>query len=124
MNNHSDAHELSLHETKTTDPGSFLAGVLFGGVVGAGAMLLFAPQSGKQTRAQIRRTGEDLRDQATEAVEEGMTQTRAKVEQITADIRGKAKEIQQSGQDMIAEQQARLSAAIAAGKTAIHAAQE
>jgi len=119
MNNHSDEHE-----TNVNHPGSFLAGVLFGGLAGAGAMLLLAPQSGKRTRAQIQLKGMELRDQATEAVEDGMAQTRAKARQITANVREKAKEIQQSGQDMLAEQKARLSAAVAAGKPAIQGSQD
>jgi len=119
MNNHSDEHE-----TNGNHPGNFLAGVLLGGLAGAGAMLLLAPQSGKRTRAQIQLKGMELRDQATEAVEDGMAQTRAKARQITADVREKAKEIQQSGQDMLAEQKARLSAAVAAGKTAIQGSQD
>lgn len=107
------------HATRGNHPGSFLAGVFVGGLAGAGAMLLLAPQSGKRTRTQIQLKGMELRDQATEAVEDGMAQTRAKFHRITTDVRDKAKEIQHSGQDMLAEQKARLSAVVAAGKTAI-----
>jgi gas vesicle protein len=99
--------------------GNFLAGVLLGGLAGAGTMLLLAPQSGKRTRAQIQLKGMELRERATEAAEVGISRTRVKARQITTDVHNKAKEIQQGGQDMLAEQKAHLSAAISAGKTAI-----
>ena len=112
------------HDHTASNAMRVVAGLLIGGLVGAGVVLLLAPQSGKRTRAQIQLKGMELRDQATEAVEDGMAQTRAKARQITADVREKAKEIQQSGQDMLAEQKARLSAAVAAGKTAIQGSQD
>jgi gas vesicle protein len=87
-------------------------------------MLLLAPQSGKKTRAQIQRKSIELGNQAAETVEDAVAQSRVKARQITADVREKAKEIQQSGQDMLAEQKARLSAAVAAGKTAIQGSQD
>ena len=40
---------------------SFVAGLLVGGLSGAGAMLLLAPQSGKKMRAQIQKKSNDLR---------------------------------------------------------------
>lgn len=113
-NNHNDDFE-----TNDSHPGSFLAGVVLGGLIGAGTMLLLAPQSGEKTRTQIQLKGNELRDQATEAVETGMSKTRAKAHQLTEDVYEKAKEMQHTGEDMIVEQKSRLSAAIAAGKTAI-----
>ena len=46
---------------------TFLAGILIGGVIGAGVALLFAPASGKETRAYIKL-------KAGEAVETGKTE--------------------------------------------------
>jgi|WetSurSiteA1Bulk_404760.scaffolds.fasta_scaffold490675_1 gas vesicle protein len=44
----------------------FLAGAVLGGVIGAGVALLFAPQSGKETRKMIKEkvkdVGEELND--------------------------------------------------------------
>jgi gas vesicle protein len=114
MNKHSDETE-----TYGNHPRSFLAGVLMGGLAGAGAMLLLAPRSGKRTRAQIQLMGLELRDQATEALEDGVAQTRVTARQLKTDIRAKAKEIQHSGQEMLDEQTTRLSTAVAAGKTAV-----
>ena len=43
-----------------------LVSFLAGGLVGAGLALLFSPQSGKKTRAQIREYADDIKDQAVE----------------------------------------------------------
>ena len=71
------------HENDASDLRGFIAGLLIGGLigglVGAAAMLLLAPQSGKKTRAQIQKKSLQVRDQATEAVEDAMEQTRAQL---------------------------------------------
>ena len=38
---------------------SFVAGLALGALIGAGAALLLAPQSGSKTRKQLARTAED-----------------------------------------------------------------
>jgi len=88
---------------------SFLTGVLVGGLAGAATMLLLAPQSGQKTRDQIQNKGIELRDQATETVEDAMTQVRRTAQQITGDVHKKAEDLQQRGQDMFDEQRERLS---------------
>ena len=49
-----------------SDIGAFLSGFMLGGLVGAAVALILAPQSGEETRAQIRQKGIELRDQALE----------------------------------------------------------
>ena len=44
-------------------PKGFIAGMLFGGLAGAGAMLLMAPLSGKHLRAQLQLKGNDIQVQ-------------------------------------------------------------
>ena len=61
----------------------FLTGLLVGGLIGAGTMLLLAPQSGKKTREQIRLKGIELRDQTAGVFEDAMSQTRDKVHLVT-----------------------------------------
>jgi len=51
-------------DNKNSATGSFLAGVLVGGAVGALLALLFAPKSGRDLRRDIAETGEDLLDKA------------------------------------------------------------
>ncbi len=104
--------ETNHHKAHINRPGSFLAGAILGGLTGAGAMLLMAQQSGKKTRDQILLKGEDLRDQASEAMEDAVAQTRDTARKITSDLRTKAREIQQSGEQMLAEQKARMNAAV------------
>jgi gas vesicle protein len=57
------------------DLGSFLAGFVIGGLIGAGVALLMAPQSGEETRAMIADKSIELRDRAVETA--GEVQTRA-----------------------------------------------
>ena len=93
----------------------FLAGMLVGGLAGAATMLLLAPQSGQKTRDQIQNKGIELRDQATETVEDAMTQVRRTAQQLTDDVHEKAGELQQRGQDMFDEQRERLSTFVERG---------
>ena len=53
--------------------GAFLAGLLLGGLAGGISALLFAPQSGEETRTIIRDKAIELRDQANETMEETMS---------------------------------------------------
>lgn len=50
--------------------GAFLAGLLIGGLVGAVAALLLAPQSGEETRTQIKEKSIELRDKANASLED------------------------------------------------------
>ncbi len=56
------------------DLGSFLAGFVIGGLIGAGVALLMAPQSGEETRALIADKSIELRDRAVETAEDVQSQ--------------------------------------------------
>jgi gas vesicle protein len=99
-----------------------LLGLLIGGLVGAAAMLLFAPQSGKRTRAQIEEKSILLRDQTTKNIKKAVKQVRSETNRITAGVQEKAGELKQLGQDKLVEQLDRVSAALDTGKTAVEAA--
>lgn len=111
MDNHIEKHEDDMNGTQ-----GFLAGLLVGGLAGAGAMLLLAPQSGKRTRAKIQHQSLELRDQAEDAV----AKARVKARQITADVHEQAEELQHHGQHMLDEQKERLSTVVEAGKKKVH----
>lgn len=66
---------------------SFLAGLLIGGIIGAGVALLFAPLSGEETRGVIKDKSIELRDRAYELTDEYST----KVKETASDLgtRGK-----------------------------------
>ena len=96
-----------------------LVGMLIGGLAGAVTMLLLAPQSGKDTRIQLQKKGVELRDRATEMVEDTMAQVRSNANKIATDGREKIKELKQHGQELAVEQLDRVSAVVEAGKTAV-----
>ena len=54
------------------DFGAFLAGVIVGGVMGALAALLMAPQSGEEIRTMLREKGVEIKDRATVSAEEAL----------------------------------------------------
>jgi len=81
-----------------------LTGALIGGLAGAGAMLLLAPQSGAKTRTQIQEKGIELRDQTTGMLEATMAKVWLTKKQITRDGRRKAKELLHHSQTLVNEQ--------------------
>jgi gas vesicle protein len=96
-----------------------IAGILVGGLAGALTMLLLAPQSGEDTRTQIKEKSIELRDRTTEMVEDAMTQVRMNRDKITMGGRNKAKELLHQGQALVVEQLEHVSEAAQAGKKAI-----
>jgi gas vesicle protein len=69
------------------DFGAFLIGFVVGGVAGAVAALLLAPQSGEETRALIKDKSIELRDKAAEQAD--LVATRANEFAGQAKLRGK-----------------------------------
>ncbi|HRQ40669.1 MAG TPA: YtxH domain-containing protein [Chloroflexota bacterium] len=49
-----------MSDNTSNDLGAFLAGFVIGGLVGAATAIILAPQSGRETRAQIAAKGEQL----------------------------------------------------------------
>lgn len=97
----------------------FLAGTLLGGLVGAGVMLLTAPQSGKKTRKQLWRKGRNLRQQTAETIEGGVNQVREKAHEVTSSLHKQAEALQQRGQDVLDQQRERWSPVVDATQTAV-----
>jgi gas vesicle protein len=120
MNNTNDEYEYDVYQSSGFLAGLvFLAGLLFGGLIGAGTMLLLAPQSGKKTRLQIQRKGRDLRVHTADAVDGGVTQVRNKARDISTNIHDHAEDLQQRGQDVVDQQKERWSPVVEAGITAV-----
>lgn len=102
-----------------TNPLNLLVGLLVGGLVGAVTMLLLAPQSGKDTRRQIQKKSVELRDRATDMVDDTMAQVRSNVNKIALGGREKINELKKHGQELAVEQLDHVSEAAQAGKEAI-----
>ena len=69
--------------------GAFVVGFLVGGLGAGVAALLFAPQSGAETRTMIKEKSIELRDQAQQTAEEAL----ARAEAVAAEARAHADEM-------------------------------
>lgn len=67
-----------------TDFGAFLVGFIVGGLVGAAAALLLAPQSGEETRAYIKDRSIELKDKAVETIDEARARTEVALDEAKA----------------------------------------
>ena len=67
-----------------------------GGLIGAGIMAIFAPQSGEQTRERILSKSQDLKDKAVGTT----TSTGKAVEEFVSGARERATNLFHRGQDM------------------------
>jgi len=95
---------------------SVFAGLLLGGLAGAITTLLMAPQSGRQTRAQIKQVSVDLRDHAFDTIDHAVESVNFRFHEITDGIHAKAEEIEQSGREFLVKQLDHVSSAAQAGK--------
>jgi gas vesicle protein len=81
------------------DFGAFLIGFIVGGVAGAVAALLLAPQSGEETRMLIRDKSIELRDKAAQQAE--VVASRA--EEMATDARSRGKEFVEGARKAVAK---------------------
>jgi gas vesicle protein len=79
--------------------GAFLVGFIVGGLTGAVVALLFAPQSGQETRALIKDKSIELRDKAQVTAEEAY----ARAEELATDARHRAEELTKEARARAAE---------------------
>ena len=80
--------------------GAFLVGFIVGGLTGAVVSLLFAPQSGEETRALIKDKSIELRDKAQVSAEEAIAraeaaaaEARARADDLARQLRDRSKEV-------------------------------
>jgi gas vesicle protein len=81
--------------------GAFLVGFIVGGLSGAIVALLFAPQSGEETRAFIKDKSIELRDKAQMTAEEALAQAEAAAADARARADELAKELRTRGQGVV-----------------------
>jgi gas vesicle protein len=79
--------------------GAFLIGFVVGGLTGAVVALLFAPQSGEETRTYIKEKSIELRDKAAEEVEV----VASKAEKLAEEAKARGKETIEEVKKVIAK---------------------
>lgn len=96
--------------------GAFLIGFVVGGLTGAIAALLLAPQTGEETRGVIKEQAIELRDKASTSASEVYTSAEAaaadavkRAEELLTHAKETAAELQKKGAVVIEEQKAKLS---------------
>jgi len=87
--------------------GAFLVGFIVGGLTGAVVSLLFAPQSGEETRALIKDKGIELRDKASVTAEQALAKAEAAAAEARARADELAKELKSRGEAAYADVKAR-----------------
>ncbi|MEO8355631.1 MAG: YtxH domain-containing protein [Chloroflexota bacterium] len=78
--------------------GAFLVGFIVGGLSGAVVALLFAPQTGEETRALIKDKSIELRDKAQQTAEEALARAEATAQEARARADELAHQIKERGQ--------------------------
>ncbi len=101
------------------DFGSFLAGFVIGGLIGAAVALIMAPQSGEETRTLIRDRSIELKDMAAEKAETARikaeaaaAEARARVDELAKLTQEKANELTKKGQEVYQTQKSRIETAV------------
>ena len=77
--------------------GAFLVGFIVGGLTGAVVALLFAPQSGEETRALIKDKSIELRDKAQHSAEEALARAEATAQEARARADELARQLRERG---------------------------
>ena len=87
-----------------SDLGAFLAGFVIGGLVGAAVALVLAPQSGEETRSQLRQQSDELRNRAAESVpgsSDYLTNARTRLQSTGTDVQNRARIVLDAGKARI-----------------------
>jgi gas vesicle protein len=104
--------------------GAFLVGFIVGGLSGAVVALLFAPQSGEETRALIKDKSIELRDKAQITAEEAI----ARAEAAAADARARAddlaRQLRERGQEVVEDVRERGKSAVDAVRSKVKRSDE
>jgi gas vesicle protein len=90
--------------TSHNDNGNFmsiLSAFALGSLIGAGIALLMAPQSGEETRRQLRDRGMELRDRAEDTMEETRHRAEKTLDDVADRARHQTEEMRNRGHDVI-----------------------
>lgn len=92
--------------------GAFLVGFIVGGLTGAVVSLLFAPQSGEETRALIKDKSIELRDKASVTAEQALQKAEAVATEARARADELAKELKTRGETIVSDVKSRGKSAL------------
>ena len=92
--------------------GAFLVGFIVGGLTGAVVSLLFAPQSGEETRALIKDKSIELRDKASVSAEQAIAKAEAAAAEARARADELAKQLKAKGETVVSDVKTRGKSAI------------
>lgn len=101
---------------RETDFGAYIAGFIIGGLVGAAAALLLAPQSGEETRTMIRDKSIELKDKAAASAEEAYEKASAALDETRARLTTTVDDLRKRVDDL-ATQMRKEQGEMAAGET-------
>jgi gas vesicle protein len=79
--------------------GGYLAAFAIGALIGTGVALLYAPRSGKETRELLAKKGRDLKDQASDALDNAKDFVHGKKAELAAAV--------EAGKDAMREERAK-----------------
>lgn len=99
--------------------GFFIGGVV-GGLIGAAAALLLAPQPGEETRTLLREKGIELRERASDLSGDA----RKRAEEATAGVRDRSASLRETVRLAVDERLAQVKDAVETGKQAAAKKQE
>lgn len=115
MTTHKMVNQSTEHQQTVNAALGVFAGILIGGLAGATTMLLIAPQTGKHTRAQIRRKSIELRNRTVDGVDDVVGSLSARARQLVHGVKKQSRRL-------AIKQLDHLEDAVEAGKTAIESA--
>jgi gas vesicle protein len=106
------------------DFGSFVSGVLLGGLIGSAVALLMAPQSGEETREYLKEKGTEFKEMTNESLDAAYARAesiakdaRVRADELSGQVRERADELRGKGQEVLEEQRNRIENVIDAAKT-------
>ena len=99
-----------MSEENTGSAVSFIKGLLFGGMIGAGLALLYAPKSGKELREDLKEKSTELKNEAEKYYEEAkdisgdlLVDGLKKAKKLKKDAEIKVEEAKKKFEEMMAE---------------------
>jgi len=92
----------------------FVLGMLMGAAVGAAVAILYAPQSGPETRGLLKEKAGEVKDKTAQAVDTAKTRAR----EVTENVTTSAQQLVEKGRTTVGTKVSAVQAAVDAGRQA------